>query len=95
MVFSRLCSSLDSRCGLLILACVSIIFAPSARAQSLGNAGTIEGNVTDQTGASVPDAKVMIRNSVSGYSQSATTATDGFLSGKQENRKTKPDLVRN
>jgi len=53
------------------------LVVPGARAQSLGNAGTIEGSVTDQTGASIPDATVTIKNSVSGYSQSATTTRDG------------------
>jgi len=53
------------------------LLAPGAWAQSLGNAGTIEGTVTDQTGASVPDAKVTIKNAVSGYSRSATSAMDG------------------
>ncbi len=53
------------------------VLAPGTWAQSLGNAGTIEGTVTDQTGASVPDAKVTIKNGVSGYSQSATSGTDG------------------
>src|ERR1700676_4192457 len=77
MVFKRFYSLLFSRRGLLILACVSTIFAtPAARAQSLGNAGTVEGNVTDPSGSSLPGAKVTIRNAVSGYSQSATTATD-------------------
>ncbi|MDP8990412.1 MAG: carboxypeptidase-like regulatory domain-containing protein, partial [Acidobacteriota bacterium] len=60
-------------CALLLVA----FFATGAWAQSLGNAGTIEGTVTDQTGASVPDAKVTIKNGVSGYSQSATSRMDG------------------
>ena len=55
-----------------------IMFAgPMVRAQSLGNAGTIEGSVTDQTGASIPDATVTLKNAVSGYSQSTTTTRDG------------------
>src|SRR4029077_14862857 len=78
MVFKHFCSSFFSRRGLLMLAyAVAMIAAPVARAQSLGNAGTIEGSVTDPTGSSIPGAKVTIRNPVSGYSQSATTATDG------------------
>jgi hypothetical protein len=45
--------------------------------QSLGNAGTIGGTVVDPTGAAVPGATVTIRNPVSGYRQSTTTAADG------------------
>jgi len=61
----------------LLLFSLIIFVGSAARAQSLGNAGTIEGSVTDQTGASIPDAAVTIKNSVSGYSQSATTTRDG------------------
>jgi hypothetical protein len=60
------------QCLMLLLAC-----GLSARAQSLGNAGTIEGTVSDPSGASVPNAMVTISNAVSGYKQSATTAMDG------------------
>lgn len=60
----------------ILLSFVALLVT-SARAQSLGNAGTIEGTVTDQSGASVPDAKVTIKNGVSGYSQSATSGMDG------------------
>jgi hypothetical protein len=49
----------------------------SLNAQSLGNAGTIEGVVVDQTGAAVPAAQVHLSNAVTGYSQNATTGTDG------------------
>src|SRR3954470_4790095 len=61
---------------LLLFSLISLV-GPMVKAQSLGNAGTIEGSVTDQTGASIPDATVVLRNSVSGYSQSATSARDG------------------
>jgi hypothetical protein len=39
-------------------------------AQSIGNAGTINGTVMDATGAIVPNATVTIQNPVSGYSRS-------------------------
>ena len=46
-------------------------------AQSLGNAGTIEGTVVDPSGAVVASAVITIRNSVSGYRQSSTSGADG------------------
>ena len=49
----------------------------SLDAQSLGNAGTIEGTVVDQTGASVPRARIHLSNAVSGYNQSVVSAQDG------------------
>ena len=45
--------------------------------QSLGNAGTVTGNVVDPSGAAVPSATVTIRNPVSGYSQSVSTGSEG------------------
>jgi hypothetical protein len=46
-------------------------------AQSLGNAGTIEGTVVDPSGAAVPKADVSVHNSVSGYNQMVTSGSDG------------------
>ena len=46
-------------------------------AQSLGNAGTVQGSITDPSGAALPNATVLARNPVSGYSQSATTSSTG------------------
>jgi len=46
-------------------------------AQSLGNAGTIEGLAVDQSGAVVRHAAVSLYNPVTGYRQSVTTADDG------------------
>jgi Carboxypeptidase regulatory-like domain len=48
-----------------------------AAAQSLGNAGTIEGTVTDPSGGAVAKAQVTLHNAVSGYSQSVESASDG------------------
>jgi Carboxypeptidase regulatory-like domain len=58
--------------GLSILA-----FSPSARPQSLGNAGTIEGTAVDPSGAAVPKATVTIHNPLTGYNQSALTDSNG------------------
>ncbi len=46
-------------------------------AQSLGNAGTVEGTVTDPSGANVPNATITLRNPVTGYTQSATSNSGG------------------
>ena len=48
-----------------------------ADAQSVGNFGSIDGTVLDQTGAVVPNAKVEIRNPVSGFDRSTTTDKAG------------------
>src|SRR5260370_2740774 len=45
--------------------------------QSLGNAGTIEGTVVDQSGAVIPKAQVSIHNVVTGYAQSVLSGSDG------------------
>jgi hypothetical protein len=45
--------------------------------QSLGNAGTIEGTVVDQSGAAIPKAEVHLSNAVTGYSQTTTAGSDG------------------
>jgi hypothetical protein len=63
--------------GLPLLVVFFFAFHYTALGQSLGNAGTIEGNVTDPSGASVPKAVVTIRNLVTGYSQSAVTDSSG------------------
>src|SRR6185295_7964455 len=47
--------------------------------QSLGNAGTIEGMVTDPSGAVVATAKVDLQNRITGYKRTATTDTNGAL----------------
>src|SRR5215471_18192936 len=54
-----------------------VFFVPLACAQSMGNAGTIEGTVTDPSGAPVAKAVVMLHNSVTGYRQSTASSTEG------------------
>ena len=48
-----------------------------AAAQSIGNSGTVQGTVTDPSGAAIPNAKVELRNPVSGFSQDTATNADG------------------
>ncbi|HXI92865.1 MAG TPA: TonB-dependent receptor [Blastocatellia bacterium] len=50
---------------------------PLALAQSLGTAGTIEGVVTDPTGAVVPGASVKIENRITGYQRTTSTDSNG------------------
>src|SRR5579863_202863 len=54
-----------------------LVLAGSAFAQSLGNAGTIEGTVADPSGALVPKATVTIANPVTGYKQTVDSGPDG------------------
>src|SRR5215469_12139192 len=55
----------------------ALLSAIPSFAQSLGNAGTVEGTVVDQSGGAVVGADVSIRNAVSGYNQTAKTAANG------------------
>src|SRR6202007_481149 len=60
----------------LLLSFNLILFAAPAHAQ-LGNSGSIEGVVKDQSGASVPGAKVEITNPVTSFHRETPTDTDG------------------
>jgi hypothetical protein len=61
----------------LFIGCWLILAGMSLRAQSLGNAGTIEGTVLDPSGAAVAGAEVTVANPVSGYKQSVLAGADG------------------
>src|SRR3954466_8288899 len=45
--------------------------------QSLGNAGTVEGTLSDPSGAPVPNARVRIINAITSYTQEAMTNSAG------------------
>ena len=58
--------------------CVGALLAATPiLAQSLGNAGTIEGTVVDPSGAVVAKAEITLRNAVTGYSQAAASSSEG------------------
>jgi hypothetical protein len=61
----------------VFLSFVLLIGALRLHAQSLGNAGTITGTVTDPTGAALPNATITVHNPVTGYSQTVTTESNG------------------
>jgi hypothetical protein len=52
---------------------IVFLFCYQASAQTSGSSGTIQGTVTDPTGAVVAGAKVQIHNPVSGYDHTVTT----------------------
>jgi hypothetical protein len=63
----------------LMLGCVlALAFGVSLRAQS-GNFGSVQGVVSDPSGAAVAGASVEIQNPVSGYDRTATSGSDGHF----------------
>jgi hypothetical protein len=64
----------------LVLLCIFVLsFGVSLRAQS-GNFGSLEGVVTDPSGAAVAGATVEIRDPVSGFDHTDNTGADGHFS---------------
>jgi hypothetical protein len=64
--------------GFLILGLVISISSVNASAQGL-SAGTVTGVVVDPNNAVVPNATVTIANSITGYSRTVNTGTDGVF----------------
>src|SRR3954468_14180869 len=62
---------------LFILLSIFLLLSASAFAQALGTAGSISGVVTDPNGAVVSGATVTLSNSLTGYSRTVTTTSDG------------------
>ena len=69
-------TSSQARSAVLAAAMLYIVVS-IAGAQAVGNFGSVNGTVVDPTGAVVPDAKVEIRNPVSGFDRSTTTDSAG------------------
>jgi hypothetical protein len=64
---------------MIVLAGSLTLFFCASSLLAQGNAGSIEGMVKDQSGASVPGAKVEISNPVSGFHRETSTDTDGIF----------------
>jgi hypothetical protein len=66
--------------ALLFLWTAAAIFASSSQAQGTGNSSSIQGTVTDPSGAVVIGATVEIQNPVSGFTRTAVTDGSGNFS---------------
>src|ERR1700739_337022 len=71
----RGCLSSRLACCLLFLVCVCAILILPAFAQKI--TGDIEGNITDSSGAVVPNVTVTVENTGTGLSRTATTSASG------------------
>jgi len=61
----------------LLMVLTILSYLPKTFGQSLGNAGTIEGTVTDPTGGVINGANVDIQNSITGFKRETTTDDSG------------------
>lgn len=64
--------------GVLIAGLITAFAAGAAFAQ--GTSGVVSGTVKDITGAAIPGASVVLENTVSGYTRTLKTGTDGVFS---------------
>ncbi len=65
-------------CGVMLVCVFVLSFGVSLRAQS-GTFGSLQGIVTDPSGAAVAGAMIEIQNPVSGYDHTATSGSDGHF----------------
>lgn len=68
---------MSTRPSLILSLMLGAAIAPSIRAQSLGNAGTVQGTVTDPSGSGIPAAHVTVSNPLTSYSQQVDTDATG------------------
>ena len=61
----------------LFLLCIVTTLAITVHAQGMGTSGEIRGQVTDSSGAVIPDAKVEIHNPVTAYDETVNTDPAG------------------
>jgi hypothetical protein len=81
---SNCCKPVRARCFVTLVTLVlALFFATSARAQVAG--ATLSGNVTDKSGAAIPNASVTIRNTQTGQVRSLVSNSDGFFSAPNLN----------
>ena len=73
----RTSQSRSARVGKLLVSLILILGCVSARAQTTGS---LLGVVTDQGGASVPDAKVHVTNTETGFNKDAFSTAEGTYS---------------
>jgi Carboxypeptidase regulatory-like domain len=75
--------NLDARifCGFpryLIAGFIAILLLPICFAQTTISTGSIQGTITDQSGAALPGAKVTIRNTGNGQTETSRTTSSGI-----------------
>ncbi|PYT16486.1 MAG: hypothetical protein DMG59_10325 [Acidobacteria bacterium] len=74
-----ICTSKESRSMKLLQSLVvSSLLAGTLFAQTQAINGSIRGRVTDAAGAAVPQAKVDISNTETGFARSIDTSDDGY-----------------
>src|SRR5207253_174576 len=70
--------ALTDAVGRVLALLILSVFCLADRAAAQTTTGTLRGNVTDETGGSLPGATVTATNDQNGFNRSATTATSGF-----------------
>jgi Carboxypeptidase regulatory-like domain len=75
-----LCFCLNLRRCTAFLSCIALLIATAGALHAQAGRGTINGTVTDSTGAVLPDVQVSIKNLQTGQISALTTTSDGSYS---------------